>query len=128
MTDLVLINPNNRVPSPFAAIEPPLWAGLIAGHYLSNNIDVAIVDAEAEGLTVDQTIERVNAYQPNEVMIVVMGTNPSVSSTPKMPVTEELLLQLPNAYLTGIHPIATNHPRTVKKPFAGCPRVPCTLR
>ena len=52
MIDLCLINPNNRTPAPFAAIEPPLWLGLIAGYHLAEGKSVAIIDAAAEGLTV----------------------------------------------------------------------------
>ena len=127
MTDLVLVNPNNRTPAPFAAIEPPLWLGLMAGHHLQIGENTAIIDAEAEGLTVEETAARVNVLHPKETIIVVMGANPSVSSTPKMPVTEELLKRFP-ARLTGIHPIAVNYPSdTIHKPFDGFPFVPWYL-
>ncbi len=109
MTDLVLVNPNNRVPSPYAAIEPPLWLGLIAGDRLYTS-KVAIVDAEAEGLTIEETVTRVKELNPKEILIVVMGNNPSVSSTPKMPLAEELLKYL-DAKVTGLHPMAVKHPK-----------------
>jgi anaerobic magnesium-protoporphyrin IX monomethyl ester cyclase len=125
--DLVLINPNNRTPAPFAAIEPPLWAGLIAGYRIAQGDTVAIVDAEAEGLTVEQTAKRVNDLHPTETIIVVMGANPSVSSTPKMPVTEKLLKCLPGAKVTGLHPLAVNYPNTIKHSFEGSPSIPWAL-
>ena len=115
MTDLVLVNPNCLTPAPFSAIEPPLWLGLIAGYQMVRK-SVEIVDAEAEGLTTTETILRVNGLHPKEIIIVVMGANPSVSSTPKMPVVEELLKYL-DAKLTGLHPIATKYPNTVIEPF-----------
>jgi anaerobic magnesium-protoporphyrin IX monomethyl ester cyclase len=127
LTDLVIVNPNARIPAPNAAIEPPLWAGLIAGYNLSKLKSVSIIDAEAEDLSVGDTVRRVKDLNPKEVLIVVMGTNPSVSSTPKMPVTLDLLKCLPNAKLTGIHPIALNCPNTVVKPFDGLPTVPWYL-
>lgn len=128
--NLVLVNPNNRVPLPFAAIEPPLWLGLIADYTVKYVGGVWIVDAEAEGLTVGETVSRIKSEarygtkHQKEILIVVMGNNPSVSSTPKMAVAEELLKQFPEAKLTGLHPIALNHPKSVAKPFKGFPSVP----
>ena len=55
-----------------------------------------------------------------------MGNNPSVSSTPKMPIAEELLRHIP-ARLTGLHPIAVDYPGTIKRPFEECPNVPWNL-
>ena len=123
---ICLVNPNNRVPSPFSAVEPPLWLGLIAGDQIDKGQDVVIIDAEAESLTVEETVSRVNDLRPKETIIVVMGANPSVSSTPKMPVAKKLLRQM-NARLTGIHPIALKYPNTIVKPFEGCPSVPWGL-
>ncbi len=127
MTDLVLVNPNGSNPAPFSSREPPLWLGLIAGYRQSQGKDVRIVDAEAQGWDVAKTVYEVVGLNPKEVMIVVAGANPSVSSTPKMPVTIELLKYLPDAKITGIHPIATNYPNTIKKPFSGLPGVPWSL-
>ena len=44
---LVLVNPNGGIKSELAAIEPPLWASLIAGYNQELGKEVAIVDAEA---------------------------------------------------------------------------------
>ena len=126
MIDLVLVNPNGRVPTLFAAVEPPLWLGLIASYHLGQGNSVAIVDAEAEGLTIAETVQRVKALSPRETIIVVMGNNPSVSSTPKMPVAQELLKELP-ARLVGLHPNALNCPGTIRHPFEGFPSVPWQL-
>lgn len=125
MTDIVFVNPNNKNPSPTSAIEPPFWAGLCASYIHDTfKADVAIVDAEMENLTVEQTVHKVKAYDPSEVVIVVMGNNPSVSSTPKMSVTEQLQKYLPNAYLTGIHPIALNTPKTLRTAFSDTSTIP----
>lgn len=101
-----------------------MWLGLIAGYRISDR--VAIVDAEAEELTVAETVQRVQSLQPTETIIVVMGGNPSVSSTPKMLVAEELLKHL-DARLTGLHPVAVNYPNVIKVPFGGFPFVPWSL-
>ncbi len=124
--DYCLINPNNRTPAPFAAIEPPLWLGLTAMGLIKKDKTVAVVDAEAEGLTVDQTVHRVKDLHAKQNSIVVMGANPSVSSTPKMPVTEALLTHF-KAKLTGLHPIAMRCPNTIKEPFEGLPHFPYVL-
>jgi anaerobic magnesium-protoporphyrin IX monomethyl ester cyclase len=120
MTVLV-VNPNNRIRSKFAAVEPPLWAGLTASYLKAD-----ILDAEALDLTLDETVKAIETVNPNKVIIVVMGNNPSVSSTPKMPIAEAIAdgLDIPVS-LTGIHPIAVGgkYP-VVKKPFEGFPDMP----
>ena len=109
MVDLVLINPNNRILSEYAAIEPPLWAGLIASHYKWLGDNVAIVDAEAPDLSVEETAHVALSYKPKQVMLVVMGNNPSVSSTPKMGVAKrisDILKTEAPLSITGLHPSA----------------------
>lgn len=109
LLDLVLVNPNNRILSPFAAIEPPLWLGLIASYSRLQRQTVQVVDAEAEDLTIQETVDRVLSLEPDLAMVVVMGNNPSVSSTPKMEVagilTKKLGSRLPTT-ITGLHPLA----------------------
>ncbi len=111
--DLLLINPNNRIQGEFSGIEPPIWAGMIATIERQSS-RVAIVDAEAENLTLEETAERVNILQPTRTIIVVMGVNPSASSTPKMEAAQYLRALLPNVSYTGLHPQATNAPGTVR--------------
>jgi len=121
MTKLV-VNPNNSIGSPFAAIETPLWAGLCASY-----LDADILDAEALGLSLDETEETIRKHKPESVLIVVMGNNPSVSSTPKMPVAESLAARVQdlNVSLTGIHPIAAgSRYKVVRYPFSGLPSMP----
>ena len=113
---LVLVNPNNRILSPYSAVEPPLWAGLLATHYRNQKKEVAIVDAEALDLTPEQTAKAVLDYKPHSAMIVVMGNNPSVASTPKMGVTKQLVNLLKKEIslsVTGLHPSAL--PRETEK-------------
>jgi len=64
-----------------------------------------IIDNEVEDLPVPQTMGGVTIYPPT--LIVVMGNNPSVSSTPKMPEAKRLLEKYPQAKITGLHPMAT---------------------
>jgi hypothetical protein len=136
-TDVVLVNPNNRLNSPFAAIEPPLWLGLIASDLKSQNKEVAVIDAEAMNYDIAHTAKAIRELNPKKVVVVVMGNNPSVSSTPKMLVTKKLCDNLRDldVSVTGLHPSAL--PRETElylgvlviqgKPFNGCPDIPFGL-
>lgn len=116
MVDLVLVNPNNRILSPFAGIEPPLWLGLIASHYRDKGKSISVLDAEAMDWSASETAQKVREMKPKWVLIVVMGNNPSVSSTPKMVATKKLvdilIGEMPIA-VTGLHPSAL--PRQTKE-------------
>lgn len=88
--DAVLINPGKRAENyqklgeQLAAIEPPLWCALIATHLRTRNRSVAIVDANAEDLSPDETAKRVIDHKPRLAVVVVYGHNPS-ASTQNMP-------------------------------------------
>ena len=85
-TDLVLINPNSRrkvyqsLGTSLAAVEPPVWAGLMAGFVRNHGYRVAIIDAEAEQLSHDETIDRVRDLRPHLIAVVVYGHQPSAST------------------------------------------------
>lgn len=84
--DLVLINPGNRVQVyqglglELAAIEPPVWVGLIATYARKRGYAVAIIDANAENLSPLQVAQRVQNLQPTLTAVVVYGHNPSAST------------------------------------------------
>ena len=67
-----------------AAIEPPVWAGMMATFARGRGYSVAIIDAEAEHLTPEQVAQRVNDLAPRLVAVVVYGHQPS-ASTQNMP-------------------------------------------
>lgn len=93
--DLVLINPGNRkqvfqsLATDLAAIEPPVWAGLIATFIRSHGFAVQIVDAEGEGLSFHETARRVIDIDPTLTAVIVYGHQPS-ASTQNMPAAGEL--------------------------------------
>jgi radical SAM superfamily enzyme YgiQ (UPF0313 family) len=97
--DLVLINPGNRsrvfqsLGSGLAAIEPPVWAGLIASAVRSRGFSVALIDANAEGLTPDETAERLAELRPRLTAVVVYGHQPS-ASTQNMPAVSDICKSL----------------------------------
>lgn len=84
--DLVLVNPANRkriyqsLSNNLSAIEPPVWAGLMATFVRNKGFSVQIVDACADELTVDETAARVAELNPVLTAIVVYGQQPSAST------------------------------------------------
>lgn len=135
---ILLVNPNNRVTSPFAGLEEPLWLSLIASDLISKGEEVMILDAEALDMTVQETCNSIRTLRPKETILVCMGSNPSVTSTPKMVVVKKIVDNLIGEFdikVTGLHPTAL--PRETKselgvevlrgKIFDGTPDIPFQL-
>jgi len=84
--DLLLINPGNRAQiyqslgHDLAAIEPPVWAGLMATFARTHGYSVELLDANAEQLTPAETAARVADVSPLLTAVVVYGHNPSAST------------------------------------------------
>jgi radical SAM superfamily enzyme YgiQ (UPF0313 family) len=84
--DLVLVSPGSRVRlyqglgRTLTAVEPPVWAGLIATAVRSHGFSVEIVDAEADDLTPAETAARIVDEHPRLVAVVVYGHQPSAST------------------------------------------------
>ena len=99
---MIIVNPNNKTPSPMAAIEPPIWCAYLAAYYGARRI----LDAEAEGLTLQETVDRIERYG-HYAILVAMGANPSASSTPKVDVCNGIINILyghtPNIHYAGLH-------------------------
>ncbi|MBI4060291.1 MAG: radical SAM protein [Elusimicrobia bacterium] len=68
--DLVCVYPNNRARAfgalgeDVAAVTPPLQTALLAAYARGKGFSVKVIDADAEGLTADQTAGRVRALAP----------------------------------------------------------------
>ena len=67
-----------------AAVEPPVWAGLLATFVRRRGFGTVVVDADAEGLDAAAAADRVLAARPRLVAVVVYGHQPS-ASTQNMP-------------------------------------------
>lgn len=84
--DLALVNPASRTQvyqslgARLTAIENPVWAGLIASFAQRQGLSVEIVDAEALGLSAEQTAEEVRRLDPVLAAVVVYGHQPSAST------------------------------------------------
>jgi anaerobic magnesium-protoporphyrin IX monomethyl ester cyclase len=88
--DLLLVNPGARkqvyqsLSTNLAAIEPPVWAGLMATFVRRKGYSVAILDGDAENLSPAEVAERVEEMSPLLTAVVVYGHQPS-ASTQNMP-------------------------------------------
>jgi len=84
--DLLLVNPGGRMSvyqslgSALSAIEPPVWAGLIASFVRGKGFGVAVLDANAEDLSPEEVADRVADVDPLLTAVVVYGHNPSAST------------------------------------------------
>ncbi len=115
--DVVLVVPGNLVQvyqhqlAVDHAIEPPVFALLIAGYLLRHGVSVAIVDQLAEELENNQIGKRVFDHNPTLVVVVVYGYQPS-ASTQNMPAARAALSAInewnpgTKTMLTGTHPAA----------------------
>jgi radical SAM superfamily enzyme YgiQ (UPF0313 family) len=84
--DLVLINPGSRtqiyqsLATKLAAVENPVWAGLMASFCRQRGLSVVLIDAQAEELIPDKVAERVADLNPVLAAVVVYGHQPSAST------------------------------------------------
>jgi anaerobic magnesium-protoporphyrin IX monomethyl ester cyclase len=58
-----------------SAIEPPTWALLLAQSCRSIDYKVAILDMNAENLTLEEGVERIKEHNPRLICFVVYGQN-----------------------------------------------------
>jgi anaerobic magnesium-protoporphyrin IX monomethyl ester cyclase len=117
-TDIVLVKPGSQKQLygelsalELTALEPPLWAALLAAYLRQLGYGVVLLDAEVEGLTYEQTAARIKDANPWLVAVVVSGTNPSASTsnmTGAGAILEHLGAISPQTptLLMGLHPSA----------------------
>jgi radical SAM superfamily enzyme YgiQ (UPF0313 family) len=85
--DVLFVENNNseaayqELAKDYAAIETPTWSLLLAQSCRSVGYGVAILDANAERLTDEQTIKRINEANPRLVVFVMYGQNPNSGTT-----------------------------------------------
>ncbi|QJW98230.1 B12-binding domain-containing radical SAM protein [Frigoriglobus tundricola] len=84
--DIVLINPSSRAQvyqalgTDLAAVENPVWAGLMATYCRARGLSVEIIDAEAECLSASEVADRVAYLKPVLAAVVAYGHQPSAST------------------------------------------------
>jgi radical SAM superfamily enzyme YgiQ (UPF0313 family) len=114
--DIVLINPGDRkqtyqdLGSNFSAIEPPFWIAVIAAYLRSNGFHVAVIDANAENISPQETADKVRRMDPLLSAVIVYGSQPS-ASTQNMTIAGKICSALKeravtNVAIGGLHPSA----------------------
>ncbi|MFH1666802.1 MAG: radical SAM protein [Elusimicrobiota bacterium] len=114
--DIVLINPGDRkqiyqdLGKDYSAVEPPFWIAVIAAYLRNNQYKVAIIDANAENITPEETAARVKELNPLLSAVIVYGSQPS-ASTQNMTVAGRICAALKQntsskVAIGGLHPSA----------------------
>ena len=116
--DIVLVKPGSQnqiyghlASARLTAIEPPLWAAILAGFLRDKGYSVLLLDAEIENWTYQQTAQTIVEADPVLTSVVVSGTNPS-ASTMNMTGAERIISCVSElnpelkTILTGLHPSA----------------------
>ncbi len=84
--DILFVHPNaskkiyQDLAKDFSAIEPPIWAGMLANHCRIKGYSVNLIDCEALHLTEEESAKQIAAAKARLVCFVVYGQQPSASS------------------------------------------------
>jgi anaerobic magnesium-protoporphyrin IX monomethyl ester cyclase len=87
MIDVLFVTPNSSLKAYqdlaklFSAIEPPTWSLLLAESCRSKEFSVAILDCDAERLTLEESINRIHEAQARLICFVLYGQNPNSGTT-----------------------------------------------
>lgn len=87
MIDVLFVTPNSsekayqELSKTFSAIEPPTWSLLLAESCRSKGFSVAILDADAERLNLNECVQRIEELNPRLVLFVLYGQNPNSGTT-----------------------------------------------
>jgi anaerobic magnesium-protoporphyrin IX monomethyl ester cyclase len=86
MLDILFVHPNGSkkiyqdLSKNHSAIEPPIWAAMLANHCRSKGFGVQILDCEAERLSTEESSRVINDINARITCFVVYGQQPSASS------------------------------------------------
>jgi len=126
--DLLLVNAPSKLEvygalSELSAIEPPVWAGLIATYCRNRGFSVAILDAEAEVFSATKTAFEIVRANPRLAVFCVYGHQPS-ASTQCLPAASETARELKRisqshipTLALGTHPSALPEKTLSEEPF-----------
>tara|TARA_R110000824_G_scaffold15247_3_gene64272 strand:+ start:8527 stop:10032 length:1506 start_codon:yes stop_codon:yes gene_type:complete len=114
--DVLYIHPNaskkvyQDLSKDLSAIEPPIWAALLANNSRKNGFTARILDCEAERLSSEDAAKKIKDVNARINVIVVYGQQPS-ASTQNMQGVRSLLTSLASydvgkTLLVGLHPSA----------------------
>jgi len=84
--DILFVHPNGAkkiyqdLSKEHSAIEPPIWAAMLANHCRSRGFGVQILDCEAERLSTEDSAKKISDIDARVTCFVVYGQQPSASS------------------------------------------------
>ncbi len=85
--DVLFVNPDSSAKAyqdlakTYSAIEPPTWALLLAESCRAKGFGVGILDCDAERLTLEAAVRRIEDARPRLVAFVLYGQNPNSGTT-----------------------------------------------
>ena len=106
--DILLIHPNSAkrvyqdLSNNFSAIEPPIWALMIASYLINKGWNVEILDCEALRLNPKEVYTIVKNKSPKVIGMVVYGQQPS-ASTQNMTGAIDIMHKLADLDITRIY-------------------------
>ena len=86
MIDILFVHPNasekiyQGLAKNNSAIEPPIWAAMLANSVRTKGFEPAILDAEAEQLDYMSAAKKITEYKAKVICFVVYGQQPSAST------------------------------------------------
>jgi len=115
--DVLFVHPNGapiiyqKLSKEYSAIEPPIWAALLANNAREKGYSANILDCEALRLNFKESSEIIGEHQPKLVVLVIYGQQPSASTQNMIGarlLLQELKTQHPHlkTLLIGLHPSA----------------------
>lgn len=87
MLDVLFVNPDSSLDAyqelakTYSAIEPPTWALLLAQSCRAKGYSCAILDCDAERLSLEESIRRIHEARARLVVLVIYGQNPNSGTT-----------------------------------------------
>ena len=87
MLDVLFVNPDSSsaayqgLAKEYSAIEPPTWCLLLAESCRSRGFTPAILDCDAERLSLAKSIENIKDRAPKLIVFVIYGQNPNSGTT-----------------------------------------------
>ncbi len=85
--DVLIVNPDSSAQAyqdlahVYSAVEPPTWALLLAQSCRSAGFGVGILDCDAERLTLEESLRRIEDADPRLLLFCVYGQNPNSGTT-----------------------------------------------
>jgi len=86
MVEILFVHPNaseiiyQGLASDHSAIEPPIWAAMLANSVRIAGHETSLIDAEVERFSYQAAVDKISEYDAKIVCFVVYGQQPSASS------------------------------------------------